>query len=197
MRWRLAREDVENLVAIAKAGALPKLVELLSHGTPKVQEGAAVVLGNLAAGNAENKVAIAETGVIPRLVELLNTGTPTGQERAAGALQNLSAHNDEIKVRTAKARAIRLLVELLRQGTPVAQEFAAGVLWNLTGRAENLAEAKACGALDAAAELSVSGTLAAQEIAKQLTSRLQSDASFMDFLRMGFAMFDARGTSSS
>ena len=49
--------NADNKVAIAKAGAIPRLVTLLGEGGPVAKEQAAGALASLAV-NADNKVAI-------------------------------------------------------------------------------------------------------------------------------------------
>ena len=126
--------NADNEIAIAQAGAIFSLVELLSCGTPVGQENAAAALGNLT--NDDNQIAIAKAGAIPPLVELLSRGTPVGQEKTAGALWGLAVNSDN-KIAIAKAGAIPPLVELLSRSTPVGQENAAATLSNLAVNSDN------------------------------------------------------------
>ena len=124
----LARDD-DNKIAIANAGAIPLLVQLLRDGTPLAREVAAGALHRMA-GNDDNKIAIATAGAIPPLVQLLRDGTPLAREVAAGALHRM-AGNDDNKIAIAKAGAIPLLVRLVSSGTPLARESAVGALQRL------------------------------------------------------------------
>lgn len=58
-------------VLIAKAGAIPPLVDLVRDGSEPGKEAAAGALGNLAF-NDDNKILIRDAGAIPPLVELLH-----------------------------------------------------------------------------------------------------------------------------
>jgi len=61
----------DNVVSIAKAGAIPLLVALLQKSTDLAKENAATLLWGLA---ALNEVSIARAGAIPTLVALLQYG---------------------------------------------------------------------------------------------------------------------------
>ncbi|CAJ1391025.1 unnamed protein product [Effrenium voratum] len=138
--------NADNEIAIAQAGAIFSLVELLSRGTPVGQAGAIPPLVELLSrgtpvgkrrvstlgltSNSNNDYAIPKAGAIPPLVELLSRGTPVGQENAAATLSNL-ANNDDNQIAIAKAGAIPPLVELLSRGAPRNQGWAAAALQHL------------------------------------------------------------------
>ncbi|CAJ1446766.1 unnamed protein product [Effrenium voratum] len=172
----------DNKIAIAKAGAIPPLVELLSRGTPVGQENAAATLSNLAV-NSDNQ--------IPPLVELLSRGTPVGQENAAGLTSNddnkiaiakagkrrvstlglTSNSNNDYAIPKAgaipplvEAGAIPPLVELLSRGAPRNQGWAAAALQHLAANYSDnkIAIAKA-GAIPPLVELLSRGTPVGQE----------------------------------
>jgi vacuolar protein 8 len=104
-----------NKVAIAEAGGIPPLVELLRDGSANAKLAAADALHRLAYNDA-NRVLIADAGGIPPLVELMRDwcfGSPTG---AQCALCILSDNNDANAVAIAAAVGFDALVELARRG---------------------------------------------------------------------------------
>ena len=64
-------------MTIARAGAVPPLVELLRHGDAAGKQAAACALQTLAC-NDDNKVQIAASGAVPALVAVLAS---TGEDR--------------------------------------------------------------------------------------------------------------------
>ncbi|KAG1658971.1 hypothetical protein FOA52_004387 [Chlamydomonas sp. UWO 241] len=140
--------DSDTLVAIASAGAIPPLVQLLGPGSSaEVREDAAAALCNLAQHH-DNQVAIAAAGAIPLLVQLLAPGISANvQQNAAAALCHLAEHAGNA-ITIAAAGAIPALVQLLGSGSgDLAKEFAALAL-KLLGHdiAENRATIAAAGA---------------------------------------------------
>jgi hypothetical protein len=123
---------VEAKAAIAAAGAIPALVQLLASDSPGVQMTAASALCILACGHAQSQAAIALAGAIPAFVQLLRPG-PEGdlQRAAASALSSLAAEHTANQAAFAAAGAIPLLVQL--QGSTYAhvREAATGALLHL------------------------------------------------------------------
>ncbi|KAH8071901.1 hypothetical protein JL720_11404 [Aureococcus anophagefferens] len=112
----LAYGNDANRVRIAKAGGIPRLVDLLCDGSAYAKSEAACALYYLAFNN-DNKVLIAEAGGIAPLVDLLRDGSASAKLRSARALGNLAHNNDANKVAVAVAGGIPPLVELLRDGS--------------------------------------------------------------------------------
>ena len=69
-------------MAIAAAGAIAPLIELVRSGNAAAKEAAAAALSLLAIEDA-NRVAIAEAGAIAPLVELVRRGSEDAKENAA------------------------------------------------------------------------------------------------------------------
>ena len=99
----LAYND-DNRGAIAAAGAIAPLVELMRNDRPDAKYGGAHALGNLAFKHHDNKVAIAAAGAIAPLVEVVRSGCADAKASAAFALANL-AYNDDNKVAGGSAEA--------------------------------------------------------------------------------------------
>ena len=111
-------------VAIAEAGGIPPLVELLRDGCAEAKWSAALALSVLASANDANRVLIVEADGIPRLLELLRDGSVEGKRSAARVLCHLTS-NDAARVAIAEAGGIPLLVDLLRSGnTPLSAAAA-------------------------------------------------------------------------
>ena len=115
----------DNRVAIAAAGGIAPLVEVVRSGCAGAKGDAAVALGNLAL-NDDNRVAIAAAGAIPPLVDFLRSGSAY---EAAFALRIL-AHGAH-KVTIAAAGAIPPLVALMRSGQSKGATHAQETLINL------------------------------------------------------------------
>jgi hypothetical protein len=143
----------DNLIAIADAGAIPDLVQLLGPGSSDDLNGSAsgALWGLATARYAGNRIAIAAAGGIPPLVQLLGPGsTARTQSAAAGALWGLSVVAAN-KVTIAAAGAIPPLVQLLGPGHhTTVQQLAAAALAELgdsndENRAAITAEAASAG----------------------------------------------------
>ena len=109
----LAYMNPGNKVAIAEAGGVPLLVQLLRNGTVKAKVNAARTLGNLAMHNDVNAVTIGEAGGIPPLVELARD---QGALEALTTLNVITLNNDTNTVAFAVAVSSDALVELARHG---------------------------------------------------------------------------------
>ncbi|KAH8061935.1 hypothetical protein JL722_3892 [Aureococcus anophagefferens] len=126
--WELSG-NVENKIAINRAGGIPPLVALLGNGRDIARIRAAGALWNLAV-NDENKVVIHQAGGIPPLVTLLSV-SGSGSEKAAGALANL-ARNSTAAVAIVEAGGISALVAVMSpDNSRVTREKALGALLNL------------------------------------------------------------------
>ena len=122
----LARNNDANKVAIAEAGGVRPLVDLLRNGWQgRSRRYPMEVLHFLARNNDANTVAIAEAGGVPPLVDLLrdgSNGTDT-KWQAADTLHRLAANNDANAVAIALAvGSLKVLVELARRGRVTVNE---------------------------------------------------------------------------
>uniref|UniRef100_A0A1J3JNF7 U-box domain-containing protein 12 n=1 Tax=Noccaea caerulescens TaxID=107243 RepID=A0A1J3JNF7_NOCCA len=125
----LAKRNADNRVCIAEAGAIPRLVELLSSPDPRTQEHSVTALLNLSI-NECNKGAIVDAGAITDIVEVLKNGSMEARENAAATLFSLSVI-DENKVAIGAAGAIQALISLLEEGTRRGKKDAATAIFNL------------------------------------------------------------------
>ncbi|CAN4098849.1 unnamed protein product [Withania somnifera] len=125
----LAKRNADNRVAIAEAGAIPLLVDLLSTPDSRIQEHAVTALLNLSICE-DNKRSIVTSGAVPGIVHVLKKGSTEARENAAAALFSLSVI-DENKVIIGSFGAIPPLVTLLSDGTQRGKKDAATALFNL------------------------------------------------------------------
>ena len=161
-----------NRALIAAAGAIPPLIALLISGMWFAAELAAHALRPLSSSE-DTRVAIVEAGAIPVLAKLQTRCQPPYQHSVVGILDDLAEKAENLAA-IVEAEAVPGLVELLGDArSNRAQEVAAELLLKLCGHPQGLSEAKASGALGAAAQLEVSGTPAAQEAAKRLVALLR------------------------
>ena len=133
----LATDNSANKVSIARAGAIPPLVQLLGSGSSSSEPArlyAAHTLRNLAADNGTNSVSIAGAGAIPLLVQLLGSSSNEAVREAAVCALGTLANNTEanrisILDSIARARTIPALVYLLgSSNSKAAREHAATAL---------------------------------------------------------------------
>ena len=112
--------------AIAAAGGVPLLVELLRDGSADAKKSAVAALGNLTYSNAANKVLIACAGGIAPLVDFLrhSSSPPEAKTQAAQTLFNLANNNDANAVAIALAVGPEALVELARRGRVTVDELS-------------------------------------------------------------------------
>ncbi|XP_015874109.2 U-box domain-containing protein 13 [Ziziphus jujuba] len=125
----LAKRNADNRVAIAEAGAIPLLVDLLSTPDSRTQEHAVTALLNLSICD-NNKGSIISSGAVPGIVHVLKKGSMEARENAAATLFSLSVV-DENKITIGASGAIPPLVTLLSEGTQRGKKDAATALFNL------------------------------------------------------------------
>ncbi|XP_051120521.1 U-box domain-containing protein 13-like [Andrographis paniculata] len=125
----LAKRNADNRVAIAEAGAIPLLIQLLSIPDSRTQEHAVTALLNLSICE-DNKGSIISCGAVPGIVHVLRKGSMEARENAAATLFSLSVI-DENKVTIGALGAIPPLVMLLSEGTQRGKKDAATALFNL------------------------------------------------------------------
>merc|ERR1739838_9625 len=170
---KMALANPDNQEAIAAAGGIPALVELLTAGSSDehgddAKQNAAGALWHLSE-KEKNKVEIAKAGGIVLLVKLITGGTPGAKENAAGALRSMAHSKEHLKVAIAQAAGVAALVTILTEedNTPQAKEYAAGALCALAqnnpANQNVIAEA-----LDALVNLAYEGTVQAQKYAETL-----------------------------
>jgi hypothetical protein len=128
--WNLTAFDDPIRVAVASAGAIPPLVQLLSGDSDDDDDAykfvyngmrttAVLTLRNLACVNDEIKAAIVAAGALSPLVKLLSISLhvahshPTLRPGAAEALHDLIAGSDDVTAAVVAAGGIPPLVALL------------------------------------------------------------------------------------
>ena len=111
----LALNDDANAVAIAEAGGIKALVDLLRDGSALFKMEAAGALSALSVLD-ENRVLLAEAGGLEALVELLRDGSVFAESDAAQMLRYLARDNDVNAIAIAVAVGFDALVQLARGG---------------------------------------------------------------------------------
>ncbi|KAG1672772.1 hypothetical protein FOA52_002760 [Chlamydomonas sp. UWO 241] len=159
----------DNLAAIAAAGAIHPLVQMLTSGSQAdVQSNALTALVHLVA-HAGNLVAIAAAGAIPSLVQLLGpASTLPVRQNASSLLIELSA-NADCQVAIAAAGAIPQLVQLLAPDS-LPTLSATFLLMRLAPTAANADVIVAAGAIPQLVQLLRSGSPAKENAAGVLGS---------------------------
>ncbi|XP_050248659.1 U-box domain-containing protein 14-like [Quercus robur] len=140
---KIAKNKLENLLKIAKAGAVKPLILLISLANPQLQEYDVTAILNLSLCD-ENKEFIASSGAIKPLVRALRLGTPMVKENLACALLRLS-QVDENKFAIGQSKAIPLLVNLLESGGFCGKKDTSTALYSLCSVKENKIKAVQAG----------------------------------------------------
>ena len=109
----LATENKDGQIAIAKARAIPQLLDLLAAG--KAQEATSRALGQLALDNLENQKEICKLGGISKLLQPLSGVNTEAQVQAAGAIAALAGgeRNKSRQNAIAKAGGLRPILALV------------------------------------------------------------------------------------
>ncbi|XAR61965.1 hypothetical protein NMG60_11016528 [Bertholletia excelsa] len=147
----LAKNNPENQLKIARAGAIKPLIALISSSDPQLQENAVTAILNLSLRD-ENKKLLASSGSIEPLIRALCVGTSTVKENAACALFCLS-QVEENKVAIGQLGAIPPLVNLLETGNFRGKKDASTALYTLCSVRENKIRAVEAGIIKPLLEL--------------------------------------------
>lgn len=141
----------------SQAGAIDKLVQLLTHDLPGIQLIAVALLGNALMFHPPAAPAAAAAGAVAPLVALLAADAPPEHQRcAAGALESLADHAPASRPEIVAAGGVARLVALLAVGDALARCRAAGALWGLAGcegGGEARAAVRAAGGIGALADV--------------------------------------------
>ena len=128
----IATQNRDNPMAIAKAGGIKLLVDMVSSGTDGGQLHAASTLATLAGSAKELQLQIVQAGAIGPLVSLLKQGSNKAQVFAAAAVASVSEEPSHKEMVT-KAGAIPPLVRLLRSDVACdGQVHASDAIANLS-----------------------------------------------------------------
>lgn len=141
--------DDATKTAIALAGGIYPLTQLVAHGVTEATRGAAAgALANLAPIE-ENQCAITTSGGIAHLVGLLGSASPVSEaaSMAAAALRNLACHGTWNLSEIVRCGGILPLCELLDEGSIASVESSAVILKQLTGLPSHQARAEIARAL--------------------------------------------------
>ncbi|CAH1418235.1 unnamed protein product [Lactuca virosa] len=137
----LSRRNSEIRAAIAEAGAIPLLLELLEKKIrdPLTQEYALIALLNLSLCDANKRCIVSNEG-IPIIIEVMKSGSVESCEHGAAILFSLAV-NDDRRFLIGSLGGIKPLVWLLGNGTERGQKDASNALYNLFLYKSNIAKA--------------------------------------------------------
>lgn len=143
----LARDHLENQIALTNAGAIHPLAALLGSPLKEVQEQSVGALLYLASNDK-----VSRNAVVERLVAVLHVRNAAAQMKAAKALAVLAGRSADNRKAITSANAILPLVKLLGDGRRVKsstpQERAAAVLADLARLSENKVAIMGAGAAE-------------------------------------------------
>lgn len=125
----LAKQNGQNRILIAEAGAIPHLVALLYAADAGTQEHAVTALLNLTIF-ADNKESIMASSAVPGILYVLENGSMEARENAAATFFSLSGV-DENRAAIGASGAIQALVTLFCEGSQRGKVDAAKALFNL------------------------------------------------------------------
>lgn len=122
-----------NRVAVAKAGAIKPLIQLLkTKEDVEVQRQAAWALHNLTSKNNENKETVIKQGGAGPVVAVLRSSNDEARAQAVGVLRNLSGGGPACKATVVAANAIPTVVKLMtNEAAPTVLVNLCVILFNL------------------------------------------------------------------
>ncbi|XP_076953679.1 uncharacterized protein LOC143627843 [Bidens hawaiensis] len=147
----LAKNNPDDRLKIAKAGAIQPLISLISSSDLQLQEYGVTAVLNLSLCD-ENKKQLCSPEAIKPLANALKSGTSTAKENAACAILRLS-QSDENKLLIGRLRVIPLLVNLLETGSVRGKKDACTALYSLCSVKENKIRAVESGVMKVLVEL--------------------------------------------
>ena len=122
---------------VARAGAIPPLVGMLSSGVPgRHRSMAAAVLGIIACQNDADQHAVIDAGAVPSLVALFKTGTRKARQAAVAAMSTICVGDENAAIHQAMEAegVIGPLVEMAKQATTAQERLQATCALRLFAR---------------------------------------------------------------
>ena len=108
---------------VLEQGVAQRIVELLSHASPRVTAPGLQLLGNILTGNEAQTQAVVDAGAIPVLAGILRVGKRGARKEAAWAVSNIMAGSRPQIQACLDQGMIPILVEAIEAGpTDVAKE---------------------------------------------------------------------------
>eukprot|EP00250_Pteridium_aquilinum_P021275 c25079_g2_i1 orf=2-499(-) len=134
----LAKWEADNRLAIAKAGAIPLILKLLSSSNDKVQENAVTTLLNLSICDTNKTSIVQADGSLDAILHALVSGfTMETKENAAALLFSLMIIEDFRPLIGQKAGIVEALLGLLHTGSPRGQKDGLKALFHIALCDEN------------------------------------------------------------
>jgi len=122
-------EKDEHMDAVIGMGVVPRLVELLSHSSPKVQTPALRAIGHVVSGDATHTQAVIDANALPQLRDLLSV--PSYQQSVCWALSNIAAGTSKQLQAVLDADVILMVSNLLTSEDTNMKEVKIEAAWVL------------------------------------------------------------------
>jgi len=116
--------------AVRNVGAVPYLIQLMTHESPRISQTAASLVSSLCPGDARNADQLFESGGLVMLAEHLDSGDERAQLQAVSALSQLSADTQQAKAIVGNG-CLTPLLELLEHHNQELKSYAAITFGNL------------------------------------------------------------------
>eukprot|EP00252_Welwitschia_mirabilis_P017958 TRINITY_DN4008_c0_g2_i1.p1 TRINITY_DN4008_c0_g2~~TRINITY_DN4008_c0_g2_i1.p1 ORF type:complete len:395 (+),score=51.15 TRINITY_DN4008_c0_g2_i1:172-1356(+) len=142
----LAKESRESRLRIVEAGAVARILPLLSYGDSEIEHSAIVILFHLSLDD-DNKVGLVAEGAVESIVNALVRGSMDSRSIAAVTLTSLAMVDVNKATIGNHPGAISALVRLLSEGNGRARKEATTALYSLCFYSDNKRRAIAAGAV--------------------------------------------------
>jgi len=142
----LAKENRETRLRIVEAGAVAKILPLLSCADSQTEENAMAALFYLSLDD-DNKVGLVAEGAVDSIVNVLKHGSMENRSTAAVTLTSLAMVDVNKATIGSHSDAIRALVKLLAEGDSRARKEAITALYSLCFYNDNKKRAVMAGAV--------------------------------------------------
>ncbi|GAB4823445.1 hypothetical protein N2152v2_010491 [Parachlorella kessleri] len=189
----LANTSPEHLYAIAFAGGIPPLVQLLESKDKKLQGGAARLVLQLCQGSPDFQKAVVSSCAIPLLVQLLGSNGNdiwATQATAANAVGHLSHQSFGFRSVIAAAGAIPALIRLLYSTDQDVQVKAAQAVACLCGwNPRHRIGIMSAGAIPLLVQMLDAAEISVQEVAVQALAYLWTPEDQNNAASMGMASY--------
>ena len=127
----LSRSGVTQAqMAVRNSGAVPHLIQMMSHSNARVAQVAASLVSELCPGDVHNAEQLYESGGLVMFSEQLNSGDARSQLQALSALSQLSANQKQAGAIVENA-LVPALLELLDHPSQELKSYAAITFGNL------------------------------------------------------------------